>query len=119
MSAGGPDPAPVCVVGAGTMGAQIALLAALAGHRVELVSRSAERLDQALADGAALLERRVGKGRLSAADRDAALGRLQVGTELAPAAEGAEVVIESVVEDREAKCTSSPSWAGWCAPTRC
>ena len=102
MSAAGAG--TVCVVGAGTMGAQIALLAALAGHGVELVSRSTDRLEQALAAGSALLDRRVTKGKLSQADRDAAMGRLHSGTNLARAAGEAEIVIESVVEDRDAKC---------------
>ncbi|MFN2451585.1 MAG: 3-hydroxyacyl-CoA dehydrogenase family protein [Candidatus Dormibacteria bacterium] len=94
----------VCVVGAGTMGVQIALLAALAGHRVELVSRSADRLDQAIAAGSALLDRRVTRGRLSPAARDAAMALMHSGTDLAGAAGGADIVIESVVEDRDAKC---------------
>jgi len=107
----------VCVIGAGTMGAQIALVAALAAHRVELVSRSADRLEQALRAAAALLDRRVARGKLTQEARDGAIALLHTGTELARGVEGAGVVVESVVEDREAKCRIFTELGALVAPT--
>ena len=94
----------VCVVGAGTMGAQIAQQVALAGgYPVRLYSRSQERLDAAVASNARLLAKRVEKGKLDQAECDAALARVTTHTDLAEAVGGADFIIESVAEDRETK----------------
>ncbi|MFN2582761.1 MAG: 3-hydroxyacyl-CoA dehydrogenase family protein [Candidatus Dormibacteria bacterium] len=92
----------LAVVGAGTMGGQIAHQAALHGWDVHLVSRRAERLQSAHEEAAKLLRRRVEKGKL---DRDAAeeaLQRVQRSTDMSMIS-GNAVVIESVAEDRDAK----------------
>lgn len=93
----------VCVVGAGTMGAQIAQQVALAGYPVRLYSRSQERLDAAVKSNAKLLAKRVEKGRLDAAECEAALARVTTHTDLAAAVGDAELIIESVAEDRDTK----------------
>ena len=93
----------VCVVGAGTMGAQIAQQVALFGYPVALFSRSAERLDAAVKSNARLLAKRVEKGKLDQADCDAALDRVTTHTDLEAAVCDADLVIESVAEDRETK----------------
>lgn len=94
----------VCVVGAGTMGAQIAQQVALAGgYPVRLYSRSQERLDAAVRSNAKLLGKRVEKGKLDAADCEAALARVTTTTNLAEAVGDADIVIETVAEDRETK----------------
>ena len=93
----------LCVVGAGAMGGQIAHQAALHGLAVTLYSRSSERLDTATGQCAGLLRKRVEKGKLGAADCEAALERVTTTTDLGRAADGASVIIESVAEDRDAK----------------
>jgi 3-hydroxybutyryl-CoA dehydrogenase len=93
----------VLVVGAGAMGAQIAMACALAGYRVSVTDISAESLARARASLRELTERRVGKGRLSAADRDAAFGRLTFTADLDAAAPSADFVIEAAVEDLAVK----------------
>ena len=56
----------VVVVGAGTMGSQIALQAASAGrHRVTLVDASREQLDRAVAQNEGLARRAVERGRMT------------------------------------------------------
>ena len=92
----------VLVVGAGAMGAGIAHVAALAGHRVYLYDSRAEAIDKGLAGIAKDLDFLVAKGRLAAAARDAVLGRLQPITELAAAAD-AGLAIEAIVEKLEVK----------------
>lgn len=95
--------ARVLVVGSGAMGAQIAMVCALAGLEVTVQDID----EKALATARAELERRtartVGKGTLSAEDRDAAFARLTFGTDLAAGADGADVVIEAVVERLDVK----------------
>jgi len=93
----------VCVVGAGTMGAQIAQQVALAGYPVRLFSRSQTRLDEAVRSNAKLLGKRVEKGKLDAAECEASLARVTTHTDLAEAVRDADLVIESVAEDRETK----------------
>ncbi len=96
---------PLCVVGAGAMGGQIAHQAALHGVDVRLYSRSRERLDGAQQQCAVLLRKRVEKGKLDAADCETALQRVSTTDDLAEAVTGAAMIIESVAEDREAKRT--------------
>ena len=92
----------VGVVGLGTMGAGIAQACVQAG--VETVGREVtdELGDRARQRIAHYLARGVEKGRLTAEERDAALGRLTTTTELADLA-GCDLVIEAVVEELGAK----------------
>jgi 3-hydroxybutyryl-CoA dehydrogenase len=87
------------------MGGQIAHQAALHGIEVRLFSRSRERLDDAQTQCAALLRKRVEKGKLDADDCETALQRVTTTDNLDEAVTGAAIIIESVAEDREAKRT--------------
>jgi 3-hydroxybutyryl-CoA dehydrogenase len=91
------------VLGAGTMGAQIAQQAALHGTEVSLVDTAAAQLERAVAGNRAVLERRVAKEALSATEMEAALARVTPTTDLAAAAAGADWAIEAIVEEVEAK----------------
>jgi 3-hydroxybutyryl-CoA dehydrogenase len=94
----------VVVVGAGTMGSQIALQTALSGrYRVGLVDTVAGQLDRAAAQNRKLLDRSVEKGRLSQDDADGAFGRIEPSDDLAAAVRGADLVVEAVIEDFDAK----------------
>ena len=90
------------VVGAGTMGGQIAYQAALHGFDVHLVSRREEGLQSACASSSALLRRRVDKGKLTAEACDATLARVIASTDFA-ALRGMSTIIETVAEDRDVK----------------
>jgi 3-hydroxybutyryl-CoA dehydrogenase len=94
--------AKVGIVGLGTMGAGIAQVCVQAG--VETLGRevSAELGERARERIAHYLGRGVEKGRLTAAEKEAALGRLETTTELADLA-GCELVIEAIVEELDAK----------------
>lgn len=92
----------VAVVGCGTMGIGIAIVAARGGWRTLLHDADAGRIGRARDDAAAFLARSVKLGRLSEADAAAALDRLlpvPVAEDLA----GAELVIEAVFEDEQVK----------------
>ena len=67
----------LAVVGAGSMGAQIAQQAALHGVEVTLHDVSAEQLRRAQESNRGHLARRVEKGRLERADAEAALERVR------------------------------------------
>lgn len=86
------------VCGSGTMATGIAEVFAKAGYPVVLVARSREKADRALAGLAKSLDRMVGKGRLSQADRDAALARVTASGSLEDLA-SADLVLEAVAED--------------------
>jgi 3-hydroxybutyryl-CoA dehydrogenase len=94
----------VVVVGAGTMGSQIALQTALGGrHDVTLVDTVPGQLDRARAQNRKLVDRSVEKGRLTREQADAALDRITDEPDLAKAAPSADLVIEAVIEDFDAK----------------
>jgi 3-hydroxybutyryl-CoA dehydrogenase len=93
----------VSVVGAGTMGSQIAHVVALAGYPVRLYSRTRERLDQSVPDTQRLLRKRVEKGKLGADECEAALARVAVTTHIGEAVGDADLVIKTVAEDRDVK----------------
>jgi 3-hydroxybutyryl-CoA dehydrogenase len=93
----------VAVVGAGTMGSQIAFVVALGGYPVTLFSRSRERLDTSVAATTRLLEKRVEKGKLEAAELEATLARLRTTTDIEAACADADLVIKTIAEDRDAK----------------
>jgi 3-hydroxybutyryl-CoA dehydrogenase len=88
----------VGVVGLGTMGSGIAQVCLEAGLRTIGLEVSDEVAERGRAAIARRLERAAEKGRLSAAERDAALERLTLATETS-ALRDCELVIEAVVEE--------------------
>src|SRR6267143_197490 len=94
----------VTVVGAGTMGSQIALQTGLAGrYQVTLVDAVAGQLERARTQNRKLVDRAVEKGRLTKERADDALDRINENGDLEGAAVKADLVIEAVVEDFETK----------------
>ena len=94
----------VLVIGAGTMGCGIAEVAASAGHRVYLRDTSTAALDRGLQQIHASLDKRVARGKLDAATRDAVLARIEA---VAPGVGLRDVglVIEVIVEKLDIKAT--------------
>ena len=94
----------VMVVGAGTMGSQIALQTARGGrYEVTLVDTVAGQLEKARMQNQKLLDRSVEKGRLTSDQGDEALRRIHDSNDLAASAAGADLVIEAVIENFDAK----------------
>jgi len=89
----------LAVVGGGSMGAQIAMQAALHGISVSLQDKDQAQLDKARESNRGHLTRRVEKGRLTQDEADSALGRVRTVTSLDEAVGDADVVIEAVFED--------------------
>lgn len=95
----------VVVLGAGTMGSQIAAVCALAGYGTSLVDISQDQLDRARTQLEQRLSRDVEKGRRAREDVDAAWDRLTLTTDRDAAAATADLVIEAAVEDLSVKRT--------------
>ena len=92
----------VGVIGAGTMGNGIAQVFAQSGFQVLVQDVAAPALDRARATIEKSLSRFVEKGKLAATDRDAALGRLTMSTDLGAIA-GVDYVVEAAIEQVDIK----------------
>jgi 3-hydroxybutyryl-CoA dehydrogenase len=92
------------VVGAGLMGAEIALVYALAGHRVLLHDVSAERLAAARGRLADIVDKGLARGFVKPEQAAGALDRLETTSDLARFAV-CNVVTEAVFEDEAVKAT--------------
>ena len=93
----------ICVVGAGAMGAQIAQQCALHGYAVNLFDSRREALGKAIASNRGYLQRRVDKGRMSAADMEAAIGRIDTTMDFEDSVASADFVVEAIPEELELK----------------
>ena len=91
----------VCGAG-GTMGTGIAIVAARAGYRTVCHDVSAAALDRARGEAARFFEGSAERGRMTYADRDAAMSRLVPADDAGGLAE-CDLVIEAVFEELEAK----------------
>lgn len=92
----------IMVLGAGTMGAGIAQVAAQSGFDVILRDIKQEFVDNGLKGIDKNLSRMVEKGRLEAADKEATMGRIVGVVDMASAAD-CDLVIEAAVEIMEIK----------------
>jgi len=92
------------VVGAGLMGAEIALVYALAGHDVLLSDTSDEHLATAMRRLGSILDKGVARGFYQAAETAPALARIAATTDLARFADR-DAVTEAVFEDEGVKAT--------------
>ncbi|MEW5785813.1 MAG: 3-hydroxyacyl-CoA dehydrogenase family protein [Bacillota bacterium] len=88
----------ISVIGAGTMGHQIAVLCALAGYQTICMSRSETRLEKVRQFVQKYLPERVAKGKLTGEQAELARANLSFTTNLEEAAQEADFVIEAAVE---------------------
>jgi 3-hydroxybutyryl-CoA dehydrogenase len=92
----------IVVIGGGTMGNGIAHTAAASGFDVTLVDVNESILQRAVSTITANLQRGVDKGKMAAEERDAVVGRIRPVTDVQAAA-GADIVIEAIIENTDAK----------------
>ncbi|HTU40871.1 MAG TPA: 3-hydroxybutyryl-CoA dehydrogenase [Candidatus Aquilonibacter sp.] len=90
------------VMGAGTMGNGIAHVFARSGYSVMLCDVDQRFLERGLATITKNLEREVAKGKISAADKDSALKRIEPVTDRAKLA-GCDFIVEAATEKLEIK----------------
>jgi 3-hydroxybutyryl-CoA dehydrogenase len=93
----------IAVLGAGTMGHGIAQIAAQAGYRTVLCDVDATALSKGFAKVRENLDAGVSKGKVTAEERDATLGRLQASTDLVAAADGVACIVEAIPERMDLK----------------
>jgi 3-hydroxyacyl-CoA dehydrogenase/enoyl-CoA hydratase/3-hydroxybutyryl-CoA epimerase len=92
----------VAVLGAGMMGAAIAYVCARSGMAVTLKDVSLEAAEKGKGYSAKLLDKAIGRGRLTEAERDEILARIRPTDQPSDVA-GAQLVIEAVFEDPKVK----------------
>jgi len=92
----------ITVIGGGTMGNGIAHTAAASGFDVTLIDVSEEILQRAVSTITSNLQRGVDKGKMTAEERDAIVGRVRPARDLGAAAES-DIVIEAIIENIDAK----------------
>ena len=85
------------------MGSGIAQTVASGGYEVKLYDQTSDRLPLAQGEIAASLARRAARGLMTAAEADAALGRIQAVPSIKAAVTGADLVIEAATEDEAVK----------------
>jgi 3-hydroxybutyryl-CoA dehydrogenase len=92
----------IVVIGGGTMGNGIAHTAAASGLDVTLVDVSDDVLRRAVSTVTGNLQRGVDKGKMTAEERDAIVGRIRPTTDITTIGD-ADIVIEAIIEKVEAK----------------
>ena len=92
----------IMVIGAGQMGGGIAQVAAQAGLQVVLNDLKTEFIERGLATMRKNLERNLAKGKVTAEEMAAALGRITLSTSLEDAA-GVDIVVEAASENMAIK----------------
>ena len=96
------DITTVGIIGAGTMGNGIAQACAVSGINVVMVDISEAAVQKGLATVSGSLDRLVKKEKISAADKDAAMARIQVSTSY-DELKAAQLVIEAATENYDLK----------------
>ncbi len=92
----------VGVIGAGTMGAGIAQIAAQSGHKVYLYDTNDSALERAMKGLQKVMSRLVEKGRVTEQEMKDILGRVQTCSDLSAMA-NAGIVIEAIIENIDVK----------------
>lgn len=90
------------VVGAGLMGAEIAFIHALAGHRVILADRAEDALSTAMTRLAGILDKGIARGFFEQAQKEPTLAAIRTTTDLAAFAD-CDLVVEAVFEKQTIK----------------
>jgi len=106
----------ICVVGAGAMGRQIAMVNALGGYDVTLNDSAGEALTKAQEWAESWLAGRVQKGRLTAEKAAEAKGKIKYSQDLTVAASDADLVIEAIVELLDVKQAMFENLDAICPP---
>lgn len=93
----------VCVLGGGLMGRQIALNTAIHGYKVTLNDSSAVAVEKVRAWLEEYLAGRVAKGKMTKEETETYKGRLKITGGLEEAVTDSQLIIEAIVEIRDAK----------------
>ena len=92
----------IAVIGGGTMGNGIAHTAAASGFSVTLIDVAQPILDRAMSTISSNLQRGVDKGKMTADQKQQVIGRIKATSDMTAVA-GADLVVEAIIENLEAK----------------
>jgi 3-hydroxybutyryl-CoA dehydrogenase len=106
----------VAVIGAGTMGNGICHVFAQYGFPVTMIDVSAEALDRGMKTIRKNLDRMVDKEKISAADRDQTLSRIQISNQIEASVKNATLVIEAATENIDLKLKIFKGLSAFCQP---
>ncbi|MEW6425762.1 MAG: 3-hydroxyacyl-CoA dehydrogenase family protein [Bacillota bacterium] len=104
------------VLGAGAMGGGIAQVAAAAGFEVVLSDVEKAIVDRALTRMNDFLAKSVEKGKITVEQKEEILSRITVATGVGDAFAGADLVIEAIIEDLQAKKEAFAKLDAVCKP---
>jgi 3-hydroxybutyryl-CoA dehydrogenase len=107
----------ITIIGAGAMGSGIAQVSAAAGYKVVLNDLSEDVLTKALASIEKNLNKQASKGKISASDVNAALGRITVASDLKKACQEADILVECVFENLDLKKEMFVKFEQFCKPS--
>ena len=93
----------IAVIGAGTMGNGIAHTFAQSGFTVKLIDISEKSLDKGMATIATNLDRMIGKGTISEADKAKTITNIITYTDIKDGVAGADLVVEAATENVDLK----------------
>ncbi|MCC8078741.1 MAG: 3-hydroxyacyl-CoA dehydrogenase family protein [Oscillospiraceae bacterium] len=93
----------IAVLGAGTMGPGIAQTYAMGGYQVPMWTRSENTRNKAIASLQSQLKTFAEEGELTAEEAEAVMGRISFALTVKEAVAGADMIQETIVENRDAK----------------
>lgn len=93
----------ICVVGAGQMGHQIAMLSALAGFETIIQDVNEDALQRAESTLHTIMDKWITKGKISSETKKESFQRLTFSTDLLHSVQEADFIIEAIVEKLDAK----------------
>jgi 3-hydroxybutyryl-CoA dehydrogenase len=106
----------IAVIGAGTMGHGIAQVAALAGYDIVLTDVSEEMAARGITKIEDNLKKGIERGKVTDTQMREALARIRPSTNLQDAGSHADLIIEAVIENLDAKRALFSQVDGICAP---
>ena len=106
----------IAVLGAGTMGPGIAQTYAMGGYEVTMWTRSENTRNKAIASLQAQLKTFAEEGEIKAEDVDAIFARISFKLTVEECVEGADMIQETIVENRDAKIELYKQLAACVAP---
>jgi len=106
----------IAVIGAGTMGNGITHVFAQNGYSVTMIDVSADALNRGLSTITKNLDRMISKEKITQADRDATLERIQLSGEIQASVKNASIVIEAATENLDLKLKIFKGLSEFCNP---